>query len=249
MKKIIYSGMCLLLLLIITGCGLSDEEKQKREEYSAQAKENTIKYIESKYGFTPEIGTTKCTFDNSDSFSSSCNEEIIVNAKYNNKWFEVVIDGSQQTEQGIDNYQYDLITNDLIKLINNDFGTSYKYQFYYGSYSGDIEGLIDIYYDGNNLQEIMQKTYLQGVVKYIDGNNFENLQNKLTSINYSIFKKLYVVNYKSLNSYKKVSKNDYCVLCSSGGSYFEEYFYDDANYLKDVTVLYYGDVKFYDFSK
>lgn len=247
MKKIIYSGMCLLLLLIITGCGLSDEEKQKREEYFAQAKENTIKYIESKYGFTPEIGTAKCTFDNSDNFSSSCNEEIIVNAKYNNKWFEVVIDGSQQTEQGIDNYQYDLITNDLIKLINNDFGTPYKYQFYYGSYSGDIEGLVDIYYDGNNLQEVMQKAYLQGVVEYIDGNNFENLQNKLTSPNYSILKKLYVVNYKTLDSYKKVPTHEYCVLCSSGGSYFEEYFYDNSDYLKDVIVLFYKDVKYYNF--
>ena len=47
---------------------------------------NTIKYIKSKYGFTPQIGTAKCTFDNSDNFSSSCNEKIIVNAKYNNKW-------------------------------------------------------------------------------------------------------------------------------------------------------------------
>ncbi len=57
----------------------------------------------------------------------------------------MIIDGAQQTEKGIDNYQYDLITDDLIKFINNDFVTSYKYQFYYGSYSVDIEGLIDIY--------------------------------------------------------------------------------------------------------
>ena len=70
-----YSVIYLLLLLVITGCTLSNEEKQKREEYFAQAKENTIKYIKSKYGFTPQIGTAKCTFDNSDNFSSSCNEK------------------------------------------------------------------------------------------------------------------------------------------------------------------------------
>lgn len=247
MKKVLFSLVCIMMLIIFTGCGLSNEEKQKREEYFAQAKENAVKYIQSKYGFTPEIGTAKCTFNNSDNFSNSCNEEIIVDAKYNNKWFEVVIDGSQQTEKGIDNYQSDLITKDLIKLINNDLGISYKYKFYYGSYSGDIEGLIDIYYDGNNLQEVMQKAYLQGVVEYIDGNNFENLQNKLTSSNYTLFKKLYVVNYKSLDSYKKVPTHEYCVLCSSGGSYFEEYFYDNSEYLKDVIVLFYKNVNYYKF--
>ena len=193
MKKIIYSVIYLLLLIAITGCGISNEEKQKRDKYFSQAKENAIKYVESKYGFTPEIGSTKCTFNNTDHFSSSCNKEIIVNAKYNKKWFKVIIDGSQQTEKGIDNYQYDLITKDLIKFINNDFGTSYKYKFYYGSYSGDIEGLIDIYYDGNNLQEVMENTYLRGVVEYIDCENFKILQNKLTLSNYSVFKKLYIV--------------------------------------------------------
>lgn len=247
MKKIMLNILLILGIVCLTGCGLSNEEKQKREEYSAQAKENAIKYIENKYGFTPEIGTTKYTFDNSDNFCSSCNKEIIVNAKYNNKWFEVIIDGSQQTEKGIDNYQYDLIKNDLIKFINNDFGTSYKYQFYYGPYSSDIEGLIDIYYDGSNLQEIMEKAYLQGVVEYIDGNNFEDLQNKLTSSNYSIFKKLYVVNYKSLDLYKKAPTHEYGVLYSSGGSYFEEYFYDNSEYLKDVIVLFHKNIKYYDF--
>lgn len=251
MKKVLFGLMCVMILFIITGCGLSSGEKQKRENYYAQAKENAVNYIENKYGFTPKIEATKCTFDNSDNFSSSCNEEIIVNAKYNNKSFKVIIDGSKQTKLGIDNYQYDEIVNDLIKIINKDFGTSYKYQFYYGSYygnkNGNDEGLIDTYYDGNNLFEIMENSYLRGVVEYIDGDNFENLQDRLTSTNYSILKKLYIVNYDSLDSYKKVSTHDYNILGGTLTGYFEDDFYDNSDYLKDVIVLYYKDIKYYNF--
>lgn len=244
MKKIIYNVICLLLLLVITGCGLSDEEKQKREEYFAQAKENAVKYIEDKYGFTPEIGTAKCTFDNSDNFASSCNEEIIVNAKYNDKWFEVLIDGSNSTNKGYDNYQLEEISKDILDIISNDFGMPYEYNFYYGYDYHEYEGMIDTYYNGNNLQEIIGTKYFGAILKYVDEDNFEILQTRLENANYSIFNRLYIINYKSLKSYKKNVKETYCFFCSPYSNFdFSEHKED----LKDVIVLYYDGIEYYDF--
>ena len=244
MKKIIYSIVCLLLLLVITGCGLSEEEKQKRESYFSQAKENAVKYIQSKYGFTPEIGTTKCTFDNSDNFSSSCNEEIIVNAKYNDKWFEVLIDGSNSTNKGYDNYQFEQISKDILDIISNDFGMPYKYNFYYGYDYHEYEGMIDTYYSGNNLKEIIGTKYFGAILKYVDEDNFENLQTRLENTKYSIFNRLYIINYKSLKSYKKNVKDNYCFFCSPYSNFD---FSEQKEDLKDVIVLYYDGIEYYDF--
>ena len=246
-KKILLGSLCgIIVLSFITGCGIYDkEEKEKRNKYFAQAKENASNYIENKYGFSAEIGTTKCTFDNSDNFASNCNEEIIVNAKYNGKWFKVYIDGSKSTMIGKDNYQYDEISNDLANLFNNTFGVPYKYKFYYGY---DDIGVIDTYYNGNNLNEVIETNYLRGIVEYISKPNFNNLQNTLTNSDYSIFLKLYIINYNSMDSYKKVSTHDYGLLHSSGTAYFEDEFYENEEYLKEVLVLHYGNVKYYSFN-
>ena len=252
-RKIILSLVCMLFVLtLLTGCATSKEEKEKRNKYFKQAKENAISYIEQKYGFTPTIKNAKCTFDNSDNFSSNCNETIRVIAEYNNRNFEILIDGSTTSGIGADNYQYEDIANDLIKILSSDYNTPNNYKFYYGY---DDLGIINAYYNGTNLEEIFNNKdlksdeYLQAFIGYINKDNFENLQNKLNNSKYNIFSKLYIINYNSSKSYKKMKDNNLCILCSTGGGYFEDYFNENKEYLKDVTVLYHGDVKFYDFSK
>ena len=241
MKKMIYSIICLLLLIVITGCAFSNEEKQKRENYFTQAKENAVNYVQNKYGFKPEVGTAKCTFVNSDSFASNCNEEIIVTVGYNDKWFKVLINGSYETIEGSDNYQYDQISKDIINLIRSDFGAPYKYQVYYGY---EAEGIIETYYNGNNLSEIIEKNYVMSVVEYINRESLESLEYKLKSSKYSRYSELYIVNYKSLDSYKKTSTHTYNIK----GSYMEEDFYENSDYLKDVITSGYGKTKYYNFN-
>lgn len=240
MKKVLFSLVCIMMLIIVTGCGLSNEEKQKRENYFTQAKENAINYVQNKYGFKPEIGTAKCTFDNSDTFANNCNEEIIVNVGYNNKWFEVLINGSYQTIEGSDNYQYDQISKDIINLITSDFGAPYKYKVYYGY---EDEGIIDTYYTGSNLSEIIQNNYVMSVVEYINKESLESVEYKLKSSKYSGFNSLYIVNYKSLDSYNKTSTHTYNIQ----GSYMEEDFYENSDYLKDAITSVYGETKYYNF--
>ena len=241
MKKTLFRLFCLsILCFCLTGCFESSEEKQKRQEYFNQAKENAVSYIQKKYGFTPEVGTAKCTYDNSDSFSSNCTGMIIVNAKHNGKWFEVLINGTMSTDEGSDNYQYEQISNDIINLIASDFSQPYKYKIYYG-YDGD--GIIDTYYDGNNLSNIMENDYLKCVTEYVDHSYLENNKTKLSTSKYSIFFKLFIINYKSVNSYKKIKYHDYNIT----GSYIEDYFYDNSEYLKDVLTLNVRNVKYYSF--
>lgn len=247
MKKILFGLVCVMLLIIITGCATSKEEKEKRNRYFAQAKENAVDYVEQKYGFTPDdIGTAKCTFDNSDNFSSSCNEMVIVNVQYKDKWFKVYIDGSIQTNKGYDNYQYDDISSDLIKLLSSEYGTPNNFKFYYGY---DDTGIIDTYYNGTNLEEIFNNKDLRAFIGYINKDNFKSLQSKLSNSKYDLFSKLYIVNYNSSRSYKKIKDNDLGILTGYGYGYFDDIFYENEEYLRDITVLYYDDVKFYDFDK
>lgn len=241
MKKTFVQILCLTVLLFcLTGCFVSSEEKQKRQVYYDQAKENTISYIQKKYGFIPEVGTTKCAFDNSDNFSSNCTGMILVNAKYNDKWFEVLIDGTNYTESGVDNYQYEQISREIVDLITSDYGSPYKYQLYYGYYN---KGLVSQYYDGNNLSDVMRDNYLRLVAEYIDYDFSEVNKESLKLSKYSIFHRLYIVNYKSLNTYKKVNNHNYNIT----GSYIENEFYDNSEYLKNVITLNVRDVKYYDF--
>ena len=241
MKKTLTKIFCIAVLLsCLTGCFESKEEKQKRQSYYDQAKENTISYIQKKYGFTPEAGTTKCTFDNSDNFSNNCTGMILVNAKYNDKSFEVLIDGTNSTESGIDNYQYEQISREIVDLITSDYGVPYKYQLYYGY---DNKGLIAQYYDGNNLSDVMRDNYLRLVAEYIDSGFSEVNKESLKLSKFSIFHRLYIVNYKSLNTYKKIKNHNYNIT----GSYIENEFYDNSEYLKNVITLNVRDVKYYDF--
>lgn len=234
MKKIIFSFICLLMIMLITGCGITKEEKQKRQAYYAQAEKNAIKYIEKKYGFTPEIKRTECTFG--PDFDLSCNDEIMVYANYKEKSFRIMIDGSKQTEEGIDNYQYDEITKDLLAVVEKYFGKSHKYQIEYGK-KEDYQGLTDIYYNGSNLFEITDSPYCTVLAEYINGDNFKIQKDKLELDERSLFYRLTIINHKSLSSYKKIKKNGWELERVPNSGELESYIKDNSKYLKEVIVI------------
>ena len=153
-KTFLFSLLFVSLILVLSGCFETKEEKVKRKEYSKQASTNAVNYVKNKYGFTPKVVSTNCTFDSSDMFLSNCNDTTNVILEYNGKKFHVFIDGSKESTEGKDNYQYDEIVNDLLEAIKKDINVEpYKYNIFYGY--GDVEGLIDI------MMEIIWVKYLK----------------------------------------------------------------------------------------
>ena len=125
--------------------------------------------------------------------------------------------------------------------IRSDFGEPYKYYIYYGYKD---EGIIDTYYNGNNLYEILGKKLVRCVVEYIDRESFENETYKLNSEKYPLAFQIYIVNYKSNYSYKKTSTHTYYIR----DTYNDDIFYENADYLKDVITLSFGKTRYYDFT-
>ena len=243
MKKNFLIAICFIMIILTCGCFTDKKETDKRKMYYSQAKKNTIKYIEKKYGFSPNIQKTECTYSNSDMFASNCNEDILVTAEYNGKRFQVIIDGSKTSEEGKDNYQYQDIVTKIINIIDNNIEQPYKYKVYFG-YKG--KGLINEYYNGNNIIDILSplSNNVTLLAEYIDKDNVSQIREKLNSTDFSIFSKLYIVNYKSLDSYKITKSHDYNIR----GSYLESLFYENSSNLKNVLTKVYTKVEYYDFS-
>ena len=225
--------LVILSLLLITGCGISEEEKLKRERYFIQAKENAVNYIENKYGFTPHVGTAECTFDNSDMFSSDCKEEVLVNASYNDKWFEILINGAESTIEGIDNYQYDEITKDVLNLFEENFGFKhYKYIIEIGI---DENNMINKYYTKDNLIKFIEETYFSILLEYVDEEKFDTITNSQI-LNH--FKRIKLINYYSKEA------------CSKATSHWlsdKEYeIKENSLYIKSAIYKDYDDFEYYD---
>ena len=242
MKKIFIVAIIFIITFLISGCFENKQEISKRRQYFSQARENAINYIQEKYNFNPKIVKTECTHSNEDMFSSSCNKYIIVTAEYNRRRFQILIDGSKPTQYGYDNYQFKEIESGILDLINENIGKPYRYQLYFGY---DNKGMINEYYDGKNLIDILSpfSNKLILLVEYIDIDNMKEINNKLNSYPFSIFYKLYIVNYKSLSSYNKTKSHDYNIR----GSYEESIFYDNSKNLKEVLTKVYSEIKYYNF--
>lgn len=233
MKKIIM--FIVMLILLITGCATSGKEREKREEYKEQAKENAVKYIEQKYGFIPEILSAECTFSNSDMFSSSCLSDVIVNFEYNGKKSQVLVSGDKESIKGKDNYQSDELSNYVINKLKEKTGLQvYKYLVKIGY---DENNLIEQKYTSENIENFLNDEHVAALVEYIDEKNFKtniNLEN-LTE-----FKKIVLINYHSIDTYKKAESHR----VDSKKDTLEE----NAIYIKNAVIKQYKNFEYYEFN-
>lgn len=106
--KLIRIALLLATLLLMVGCGYTEEEKALMKEYEDNAKVNAVAYIENKYGFTPKItGTTLLKVDPGPvpDFSPSATGYVNVAMKHNDIEFKVNISGEDINVDGKDDYQ------------------------------------------------------------------------------------------------------------------------------------------------
>ena len=148
--------LIMFVLVCLTGCRYTKEEKDTIEQYKTQAEENSISYIKEKYNISSEVISLEVELEDTDPIPNITPDptgNVYVKMKSNNKEFYVYITGKESSIIGKDNYQYNEIVTDLLELIQKDTNiTPYNYQVIYGfEDSFKYPGLIDIYYDGTNL--------------------------------------------------------------------------------------------------
>ena len=65
MRKITCYLFLILIMLTVTGCGYTREEKKAMKRYEKQGRENAKNYIKEKYGFDAVIKKLTCETCNS----------------------------------------------------------------------------------------------------------------------------------------------------------------------------------------
>ncbi|MBR5801079.1 MAG: hypothetical protein IKY23_13580 [Lachnospiraceae bacterium] len=168
---------CLLMCGIFSGCGYSREEKLQMKEYKKQASENAICYVYEKYGIEAKVIETECEklarFTILD-FWPSATGNVLVHMKYDKEEFLVVISGTEQTNAGMDNYQIEEIRQAIKEQATELVGFSIEEigSIYGGACRGSMKinknGLVNTYYDGTNLAQILTENGSQTVCSCID---------------------------------------------------------------------------------
>lgn len=165
----------LLLCFSLTGCTYSAEEKQAMKEYEQQGEINAVNYIREKYGIQATVTDVACEKVDSGpvpDFTPAATGDVFVTMEYNEKIFGVSISGAQETLEGLDNYQYELIKSALEHTLSDVTHLSAVELFIcYGEYhtmKDNKHGMIHPYFDGENLAEIMKEESAAVVVSYIN---------------------------------------------------------------------------------
>lgn len=175
MRKITCYLFLILIMLTVTGCGYTREEKKAMKRYEKQGRENAKNYIKEKYGFDATIKKLTCETYNSGpvpDFSPSPTGNVFVKMNYHGEDFSVVISGENTNTDGIDNYQLKKIATALKQELYEitGFHADGVYVSYgeYGSTNEEKNGMIHTFYDGENLAEILQNESSRAVISYVN---------------------------------------------------------------------------------
>ena len=172
MRKITCYLLFILIMVTVTGCGYTREEKKEMKRYEKQGCENAKNYIKEKYGFDAEIKDLTCEKSNSGAvpdFSPSPTGNVFVKMKYHGEEFYVVISGETKNTNGIDNYQLPEITTALKQELYEIMGVHAEGVYVsYGASNDEKNGMIHAVYDGENLAEILQDESPKVAVSCVD---------------------------------------------------------------------------------
>lgn len=179
-----------LLIVILSACvifavlfllGAINDSKKQKEINSANikgAKANAVKYIKEKYGFEATVKTAVLERMPPRNPLTT----VLLEMEYQDKIFNVYIDGSYDNTAGMDNYQADEIKSALKELGDNTVSGVCDVWIASGNDAhaskGDIsiwaENMFSDYYDGTNLFEIISKYSTKIVFKYIQTDVYKN---------------------------------------------------------------------------
>ena len=225
MKKcFVISAILISLIVILSGCASLD-----KNTYKSQGKKNAVKYIEEKYGFKPSVKNVTAITGNSSPLpfsTASATGYVEVKMKHDGKIFYVYISGLNKNTDGLDNYQADLIESklkeEITKLlpdaiqIDTCFGSSY-------SLSDDWDfGMVSVYFDGNNLSDVLDSATLNRAVVSVVNSDIDNIADDIVHETFGQNAEYYFVNYRSDDDLKKCEDLSYKIGTSEFGYDIEQ---------------------------
>lgn len=174
-RKAVYWILLALIMVTVTGCGYTLEEKREMKRYEKQGRENAKNYIREKYGIDAKITEINCEKYSSSpvpDFFPSPTGNVFVKMKYKGADFLVAISGQKKNTDGLDNYQFQEIATAFAQEMYNITGlhaeSAYVCYGEYGTVKDEKNGMIHTFYDGENLAEVLQKESARAVVSYAD---------------------------------------------------------------------------------
>lgn len=172
-RKAVYWILLALIIVTVTGCGYTLEEKREMKRYEKQGRENAKNYIREKYGIDAKITEINCEKYSSSpvpDFFPSPTGNVFVKMKYKGADFLVAISGQKKNTDGLDNYQFQEIATAFAQEMYNITGlhaeSAYVCYGEYGTVKDEKNGMIHTFYDGENLAEVLQKESARAVVSY-----------------------------------------------------------------------------------
>ena len=172
-RKAVYWLFLALIMVTVTGCGYTLEEKREMKRYEKQGRENAKNYIREKYGIDAKITEINCEKYSSSpvpDFFPSPTGNVFVKMKYKGADFLVAISGQKKNTDGLDNYQFQEIATAFAQEMYNITGlhaeSAYVCYGEYGTVKDEKNGIIHTFYDGENLAEVLQKESARAVVSY-----------------------------------------------------------------------------------
>lgn len=172
-RKAVYWILLALIMVTVTGCGYTLEEKREMKRYEKQGRENAKNYIREKYGIDAKITEINCEKYSSSpvpDFFPSPTGNVFVKMKYKGADFFVAISGQKKNMDGLDNYQFQEIATAFAQEMYNITGlhaeSAYVCYGEYGTVKDEKNGMIHTFYDGENLAEVLQKESARAVVSY-----------------------------------------------------------------------------------
>lgn len=172
-RKAVYWILLALIMVTVTGCGYTLEEKREMKRYEKQGWENAKNYIREKYGIDAKITEINCEKYSSSpvpDFFPSPTGNVFVKMKYKGADFLVAISGQKKNTDGLDNYQFQEIATAFAQEMYNITGlhaeSAYVCYGEYGTVKDEKNGMIHTFYDGENLAEVLQKESARAVVSY-----------------------------------------------------------------------------------
>lgn len=172
-RKAVYWILLALIMVTVTGCGYTLEEKREMKRYEKQGRGNAKNYIREKYGIDAKITEINCEKYSSSpvpDFFLSPTGNVFVKMKYKGADFLVAISGQKKNTDGLDNYQFQEIATAFAQEMYNITGlhaeSDYVCYGEYGTVKDEKNGMIHTFYDGENLAEVIQKESARAVVSY-----------------------------------------------------------------------------------
>lgn len=172
-RKAVYWILLALIMVTVTGCGYTLEEKREMKRYEKQGRENAKNYIRKKYGIDAKITEINCEKYSSSpvpDFFPAPTGNVFVKMKYKGADFLVAISGQKKNMDGLDNYQFQEIATAFAQEMYNITGlhaeSAYVCYGEYGTVKDEKNGMIHTFYDGENLAEVLQKESARAVVSY-----------------------------------------------------------------------------------